>query len=134
MNVPSSSSINALRSSSSVFMTMGPPHATGSRRGLPETMTIRAPSGPAWEVDLVPFREEDGTAGGLDHAFRLIGARTFHEIREHGIAGDGLHFPRTAGPHRYIKELHVHVFALCRAADIAVFSGDDSGSSRPSPR
>ena len=82
--------------------------------------------GTGMEVDLVPIREEDGTPGGLDHTFRLIGARTFHKIREHGIAGDSLHLPRAAGPHLYIKELHVHVFALCRAADIAVFSGDDA--------
>ena len=38
----------AWRSSSCVFITIGPYHATGSSSGLPETSRKRMPSGPAW--------------------------------------------------------------------------------------
>ena len=43
-NVPSRSSVNAWRSSSCVFITMGPYQATGSSSGLPETRRKRIPS------------------------------------------------------------------------------------------
>ena len=43
MNVPSSSSSNALSNSSSVFITIGPLHASGSFNGSPETKRNRAP-------------------------------------------------------------------------------------------
>src|SRR5262249_20902422 len=46
-NVPFSSSLKACRSSSCVFITMGPYQATGSSSGLPETSRKRMPSSPA---------------------------------------------------------------------------------------
>jgi hypothetical protein len=45
--VPSSSSSNASRNCSWVFITIGPYQATGSPNGLPETRRNRMPSGPA---------------------------------------------------------------------------------------
>src|SRR5262249_31955984 len=47
MNVPSRSSLKACCSSSSVFITIGPYHATGSSIGLPDTRRNRIPSSPA---------------------------------------------------------------------------------------
>ena len=47
MKVPSLSSAQAWRSSSRVFITMGPYHATGSSMGLPDTSRNRMPSSPA---------------------------------------------------------------------------------------
>jgi len=46
-NVPASNSSNARRSSSWVFITIGPYHATGSPSGLPDTSRNRTPSSPA---------------------------------------------------------------------------------------
>src|SRR5271166_4294004 len=45
--VPSWSSVNACRSCSCVFITIGPYHATGSSSGFPETSRNRIPSSPA---------------------------------------------------------------------------------------
>src|SRR5262249_32734268 len=47
-NVPWRSSLNACSSSDSVFITIGPYHATGSSIGLPDTSRNRIPSSPAW--------------------------------------------------------------------------------------
>src|SRR5688572_14809771 len=47
INVPRSSSAKASCSSCCVFITIGPPHATGSSSGLPETSRNRIPSAPA---------------------------------------------------------------------------------------
>src|SRR5215475_8085871 len=49
-NVPRSRSSNACRSSSCVFITIGPYQATGSSIGFPETRRNRIPSSPAWIV------------------------------------------------------------------------------------
>ena len=51
---PRSSSSNACRSCSCVFMTIGPYHATGSSRGVPETRRNRIPSSPACTVSSSP--------------------------------------------------------------------------------
>src|ERR1051326_4871263 len=48
MNVPLRRSLNACWSSASVFITIGPYHATGSSIGRPETRRNRIPSSPAW--------------------------------------------------------------------------------------
>src|SRR5208337_2347852 len=48
MNVPFLYSANARCSSSSVFITIGPPQATGSRRGFPEKYKNRVPIFPAF--------------------------------------------------------------------------------------
>ena len=47
MNVPLLNSIRAWRSSSRVFITIGPYQATGSSIGLPDTSRNRMPSSPA---------------------------------------------------------------------------------------
>src|SRR6056297_1207122 len=44
--VPCSSSVKACFSSFRLFITIGPYQATGSRRGIPETSSIRTPSAP----------------------------------------------------------------------------------------
>ena len=49
-NFPSCNSVNACRSCSCVFITMGPYHATGSSSGFPETSRNRIPSSPARTV------------------------------------------------------------------------------------
>ena len=49
-NVPRSRSSKACRSSSCVFITIGPYQATGSSSGFPETRRNRMPSSPAWIV------------------------------------------------------------------------------------
>jgi hypothetical protein len=48
MKAPVCSSAIAWRSCSSVFITIGPYHATGSSIGLPETSRKRIPSSAAW--------------------------------------------------------------------------------------
>src|SRR6266705_25385 len=55
MKVPSWSSAYARRSSSCVFMTMGPYHATGSSIGFPDTSRNRIPASPAWTVTASPL-------------------------------------------------------------------------------
>src|SRR6476646_7837305 len=54
-NVPFSSSWNASRNCSCVFITIGPYHATGSCSGLPETSRKRMPSSPACTVTSSPL-------------------------------------------------------------------------------
>ena len=54
MNVPSRSSEMASWSSASVFMTIGPYHATGSSIGRPDTSRNRTPSSPAWTTTSSP--------------------------------------------------------------------------------
>src|ERR1700753_2176176 len=54
-NVPFSSSLNASRNCSCVFITIGPYHATGSSNGLPETSRNRMPSSPACTVTSSPL-------------------------------------------------------------------------------
>src|SRR5262249_15359066 len=54
MKVPARISAIACRSSSSVFITIGPYHATGSSIGLPETSRNRMPCSPAWTVTSSP--------------------------------------------------------------------------------
>jgi hypothetical protein len=54
MKVPSRSSWAATRSSSRVFMTIGPCQATGSPMGRPETRMNRTPSRPALTVTSSP--------------------------------------------------------------------------------
>src|SRR5205814_9637470 len=54
INVPFRSSAYARRISSSVFITIGPYHATGSSIGLPDTRRNRMPSSPAWTVTSSP--------------------------------------------------------------------------------
>src|SRR5213595_2747158 len=69
MKVPSWSSAYARRSSSCVFMTMGPYHATGSSIGFPDTSRNRIPASPAWAVTAA-------RAGyHRSHPFRLDGTR-----------------------------------------------------------
>src|SRR5437762_9395814 len=53
-NFPCSSSSNACRSCSCVFITIGPYHATGSCNGFPETRRNRIPSSPACTVTSSP--------------------------------------------------------------------------------
>src|SRR5213594_775864 len=55
MKVPSCSSAYARRSSSGVFITMGPYHATGSSIGFPDTSRNRIPASPAWTVTASPL-------------------------------------------------------------------------------
>src|SRR6266571_3499796 len=55
MKVPSWSSAYARRSSSGVFMTMGPYHATGSSIGFPDTRRNRIPASPACTVTASPL-------------------------------------------------------------------------------
>src|ERR1700759_1076482 len=54
-NVPFSNSLNASLNCSCVFITIGPYHATGSCRGLPETSRNRMPSSPACTVTSLPL-------------------------------------------------------------------------------
>src|SRR5262249_18166435 len=53
-NVPCSSSSNACRSCSCVFITIGPYQATGSSSGLPEIRRNRIPPSPACTVTSSP--------------------------------------------------------------------------------
>src|SRR2546429_4789927 len=55
MKVPSCSSAYARRSSSGVFITMGPYHATGSSIGFPDTSRNRMPASPACTVTASPL-------------------------------------------------------------------------------
>src|SRR3989442_2103637 len=55
MKVPSCSSSYARRSSSGVFITMGPYHATGSSIGFPDTSRNLIPASPAWTVTASPL-------------------------------------------------------------------------------
>jgi len=55
MNEPTPSSSNAFSSSSLVFITMGPPQATGSFSGAPEKRMTLIPSPPARRVRVSPL-------------------------------------------------------------------------------
>lgn len=68
MKLPSRSSATACRSSSGVFMTMGPYHATGSSIGLPETSRKRMPSSPAWTTISSP--RSNSTSEWLPASYR----------------------------------------------------------------
>src|SRR5579863_1383654 len=100
--VPSSSSSNACRNCSWVFITIGPYQATGSPNGLPETRRNRIPSGPAGTSTSSPrskttserLSAADGGAVsshaipsvGLDRqAFSLAGANG--DVKIYGIRG-----------------------------------------------
>src|ERR1700759_677897 len=54
-NVPFSNSLNASLNCSCVFITIGPYHATGSCKGLPETRRNRMPSSPACTTTSSPL-------------------------------------------------------------------------------
>jgi len=64
--VPSESSSNALRSSSCVFITIGPYHATGSSSGFPETRRKRTPRSPACTVTSSPRSKTTSVRSSAD--------------------------------------------------------------------
>src|SRR5437764_2110263 len=79
-NVPCCSSLNAFCSCSCVFITMGPYHATGSSKGLPDTSKNRIPSSPACTATSSPRSKTtrdrfSASAGGLvsDHPTPSVG-------------------------------------------------------------
>ena len=81
-NVPSSSSSNACRSCSCVFITMGPYHATGSSSGFPETSRKRMPSSPACTINFIAAVKENQRA-----VVRLrgrVGVQPSHRFGGHG--------------------------------------------------
>jgi hypothetical protein len=59
MNVPERYSSKAILSSSCVFITMGPYHATGSPMGFPDMSRKRTPSASVETAHLLSTIEED---------------------------------------------------------------------------